>query len=84
MAQFIPPIDPDTMEFGSEADLARAILKQLPAGYLVMHRKAWKTPPDAVVDWPDVDACLPAIVAKLGAPIYRDESIVVFDLGAHR
>ena len=58
--------------------------KNAGAGYLVMHRKAWKTPPDAVVDWPDVDACLPAIVAKLGAPIYRDESIVVFDLGAHR
>ena len=32
MAQFIPPIDPETMEFGSEADLARAMQKQLGAG----------------------------------------------------
>ena len=58
--------------------------KNAGADYLVMHRKAWKTPPDADVDWPDVDACLPAIAAKLGAPTYRDESIVVFDLKAHR
>ena len=58
--------------------------KNAGADYLVMHRKAWKTPPDADVEWPDVDACLPAIVAKLGSPTYRDESIVVFDLGAHR
>ena len=50
------------------------------ADYLVMHLKAWKTPPDAEVEWPDVAACLPAIEAKLGAPVYRDEQIVVFDL----
>ena len=31
MAQFLPPIDPETMEFGSEADLARAMQKQLGA-----------------------------------------------------
>jgi hypothetical protein len=50
------------------------------ARYLVMHRSAWKTPPDASVEWPDVDACLPRIEARLGAPVYRDEQIVVFDL----
>jgi hypothetical protein len=50
------------------------------ADYLVMHRTAWKTPPDATVEWPDVDACLPTIAAALGAPIYRDDAIVVFDL----
>jgi len=50
------------------------------ARYLVMHRSAWKTPPDANVEWPDVDACLPNIEARLGAPIYRDDRIVVFDL----
>ncbi|HET9762364.1 MAG TPA: hypothetical protein VFR50_02560 [Casimicrobiaceae bacterium] len=50
------------------------------ADYLVMHLQAWKTPPDAEVEWPDVAACLPKIEAKLGAPVYRDDQIVVFDL----
>ena len=58
--------------------------KSYGADYLVMHLKAWKTPPDAEVEWPDVAACLPAIQAKLGAPIYRDEQIVVFDLRRRR
>jgi hypothetical protein len=52
------------------------------ADYLVMHLTPWKTPPDANVEWPDVAACLPAIAAKLGAPVYRDASIVVFGLRA--
>jgi hypothetical protein len=50
------------------------------ADYLVMHTKPWKTPPDAKVEWPDVAACLPRIIARLGAPVYRDDAIVVFDL----
>jgi hypothetical protein len=50
------------------------------ADYLVMHLKAWKTPPDAEVEWPDVAACLPAIEARFGAPVYRDEQIVAFAL----
>jgi hypothetical protein len=54
------------------------------ADYLVMHLKAWKTPPDAEVEWPDVAACLPAIEAKFGTPVYRDEQIVVFDLKGDR
>jgi hypothetical protein len=54
------------------------------ADYLVMHLTPWKTPPDAAVEWPDVAACLPTIAAKLGAPSYRDDSIVVFDLRASR
>jgi hypothetical protein len=54
------------------------------ADYLVMHLTPWKTPPDADVEWPDVAACLPAIVAKLGPPTYRDDSIVVFDLKTPR
>jgi len=49
-----------------------------------MHLKAWKTPPDAEIEWPDVTACLPAIEAKLGAPVYRDKQIVVFDLKVNR
>ena len=52
MAQFIPPIDPETMEFGSESDLARAILKQLPAGYLVMHSLPWVYPARDDIDAP--------------------------------
>lgn len=51
MAFFIPPIDPATMEYGSEADIARAMLKHLPAAYIVMHSLPWVNParddPDA-------------------------------------
>jgi hypothetical protein len=54
--------------------------KSYGADYLIMHLEAWKTPPDAEVEWPDVAACLPRIEAKLGAPVYRDDQIVVFDL----
>jgi hypothetical protein len=54
--------------------------KSYGADYLVMHLKAWKTPPDAEVEWPDVAACLPAIRQRLGFPIYGDDQIVVFDL----
>jgi hypothetical protein len=54
--------------------------KSYGADYLVMHLVPWKTPPDAEVEWPDVQACLPAIEAKLGAPVYRDVQIVVFAL----
>ena len=49
-----------------------------------MHVRPWKTPPDAEVEWPDVEACLPAIEAKLGPPVYRDAQIVVFDLRRDR
>jgi len=54
--------------------------KSYGADYLVMHVVPWKTPPDAELEWPDVQACLPAIETKLGAPIYRDAQIVVFAL----
>ena len=52
MAQFIPPIDPETMEFGSEADLARAMQKQLGAGFLVMHSLPWVFPARDDIDAP--------------------------------
>ncbi len=45
--------------------------------FLVMHRKPWLLSKD---DWPDVDACLPAIEAKLGSPAYDDGDIAVFAL----
>lgn len=44
MALFIPPIDPDTMEHGSEADLARAMLMGLGSGFIVMHSLPWANP----------------------------------------
>jgi hypothetical protein len=52
MAQFLPPIDPETMEFGSEADLARAMQKQLGANFLVMHSLPWVFPARDDVDAP--------------------------------
>jgi hypothetical membrane protein len=58
--------------------------KSYGADYLVMHLKAWKTPPDAEVEWPDVASCLPQIEAKLGAPVYRDDQIVVYGLKPSR
>jgi len=32
------------------------------------------------VPWPDVAGCLPGIERALGAPVYRDDAIVVFAL----
>jgi hypothetical protein len=52
MALFIPPIDPATMEHGSEADIARALLKCLPAGYIVMHSLPWVNPARDELDAP--------------------------------
>lgn len=52
MAQFLPPIDPETMEFGSEADLARAMQKQLGANFLVMHSLPWVFPARDDIDAP--------------------------------
>jgi hypothetical protein len=54
------------------------------ADYLVMHLASWRTPPESKVEWPDVAACLPTIEKALGAPVYRDGEIVVFDLKAQR
>lgn len=44
MAQFVPPIDPETMEHCSEADIARAMQKSLGPGYIVMHSLPWVNP----------------------------------------
>lgn len=44
MALFIPPIDPDTMEHGSEADVARAMQTSLGSGFIVMHSLPWANP----------------------------------------
>ena len=54
------------------------------ADYLVVHLRAWKTPPDADVEWPDMRACLPTIAAALGKPVVDDDELVVFALPAVR
>jgi hypothetical protein len=50
------------------------------ADYLVMHPHPRNMAADPGPAWPDVSGCLPAIEARLGAPVYRDEAIVVFAL----
>ena len=52
MAQFLPPVDPELIEFGSEADLARAMQQQLGEGYLVMHSLPWVFPARDDIDAP--------------------------------
>jgi hypothetical protein len=44
MAQFLPLIDPVTLEHGSEADIARAMHAGLPGSFLVMHSLPWVYP----------------------------------------
>ena len=50
------------------------------ADYLVMHLKPGPVATDPGALWPDIRSCLPAIEARLGRPIYRDDSISVFAL----
>lgn len=52
MAQFLPPIDPATMEHGSEADIARAMQTGLSSAYLVMHSLPWVYPARDDIDAP--------------------------------
>jgi hypothetical protein len=50
------------------------------ADYLVIHLKPGHVVADPGVAWPDIRSCLPAIEAKMGAPVYDDEWIRVFAL----
>ncbi len=56
------------------------------ADYLVMHLHPWTLPPGKdfpwPVAWPDMPACVAKVTAKLGAPVYRDDQLVVFALSA--
>ncbi len=56
------------------------------ADYLVMHLQPWTLPPGKdfpwPVAWPDMPACVAKVSAKLGAPMYRDDQLVVFALSA--
>ncbi|WP_300622104.1 hypothetical protein [Dokdonella sp.] len=53
------------------------------ARYLVMRLQPWSLPPGLEQAWPDMADCVAKAEAKLGAPVYRDEGIVVFALGGH-
>lgn len=55
--------------------------KRYGADYLVVHRTPWTIAPGVPpTQWPDIEACLPLIRARLGAPSYSDGRIVVFPL----
>lgn len=54
------------------------------ANYLVLRLHPWTLPPGRdfpwPVAWPEMTACAAKVTAKLGAPTYRDDQIVVFAL----
>ncbi|MBA8884805.1 hypothetical protein [Dokdonella fugitiva] len=56
--------------------------------YLVLRLTPWTLPPGArfpwPVAWPDMPACIAKVEGILGAPVFRDETIVVFDLHGTR
>jgi hypothetical protein len=52
MAQFLPRIDPATMEHGSEADIACAMQTGLSSAFLVMHSLPWVYPARDDIDAP--------------------------------
>ncbi len=52
MAVFVPPIAVETMEYGSEADIARAMEKCLPSSFIVMHSLPWVDPARDDIDAP--------------------------------
>ena len=52
MAQFIPPIDTERMEFDSEALIARAMQERLGPGFIVMHSLPWMDPARDDIDAP--------------------------------
>lgn len=56
------------------------------ADYLVLRLHPWTLPPGKdfpwQVAWPDMQACVATVTARLGEPVHRDGQIVVFDLHA--
>ncbi|MGH8850212.1 MAG: hypothetical protein ACREYD_04375 [Casimicrobiaceae bacterium] len=58
--------------------------KRYGADYLVVHRTPWTIAPGVPpTQWPDMERCLPLIGAKLGAPVFTDDQIVVFALSSN-
>jgi hypothetical protein len=52
------------------------------ADYLVLRLHAWSVPPGVEQSWPDMDACVEKVSARLGSPVYRDEQLVVYALAS--
>ena len=50
------------------------------ADYLIIRDKAQISAAARVPEWPDMAACLPTFEQKFGAPVFRDDEIVVFAL----
>jgi len=50
------------------------------ADYLIIHATSRDVAARPAPPWPDLRGCMPAIEAKLGAPVYRDDRITVFAL----
>lgn len=52
--------------------------------FLVLRLHPWKLPHDMIPLWPDpypdMVACAGIVAAKLGAPVYRDDQLIVFAL----
>jgi len=50
------------------------------ADYLIIHANSRDVAARPAPPWPDLRGCMPAIEAKLGAPVFRDDRITVFAL----
>ena len=50
------------------------------ADYLIVHANSRDVAARPAPPWPDLRGCMPAIEAKLGAPVFRDDRITVFAL----
>jgi hypothetical protein len=50
------------------------------ADYLVLNLHPWLLVPSRLTHWPDMAACTDKVAARLGAPVFRDDDIVVFAL----
>ena len=50
------------------------------ADYLVLRMHSWSEPPGIDMPWPDMAACVAKVGARLGEPVYRDDTITVFAL----
>lgn len=74
MALFIPPIDPDTMEYGSEADVARSMIASLGSGYVVMHSLPWANPARDNIDAPAREGEADFLV------LHRDYGVLVLEV----
>jgi hypothetical protein len=64
-------------EFVHLASITRG--EPVPADYLVVHLRPANVAAEPPA-WPDMAACLPAIEAALGAPVWADERVRVFAL----